>query len=878
MTQDISQSFLLMQEDLAKSGLVPVDLHARPLSAPERAMTLTPHSTQGYVIPYTSLDGRPLPFYRVRLFDYTPKYKQPKETQNHVYFPKGFLAAAQKSRYIIITEGEKKAALATLRGSPTCALGGVDSWRTRQIILPKDTELSNLSNERITAHIKAGSEAQEKTSSLATGFQELIDFIISQNKQVIIIFDSDQNNTTPTTSGQVQRAAAALGFSLRFRGVPFVNVRQAILSRDNNAFSVSNEVGTGKTAKLGLDDFILSHDRDGSLQILHNLIAGVLKRRSAFPLHPSIFDFTNKRLQTAKISRRDLQELSIALLSDLDAKGMRLRNKAEDQAYYFDNVSKRLFKVDMTQRVLAAGSPFSRFLYTRFGIGPGDERVIERLSTQFSAEDPIEEVSPYRVFAQAHDNDIHLQISDSRYVTIASSSSSSSSSPLPSPSIRIQANGTNGILFESDQVEPITPEDLEGALAKLREGSHNSTDPSQPLPNWWANVLSSVRLKDQNRQRITTSLLYYISPWLNRWRGTQLPIELVLGESGSGKSTLMELRLAILTGRPHLRNAPQDLKDWHASITNVGGLHVTDNVQLTDRNLRQRLSDDICRIITEPTPYIEMRKYYTAADLMRLPVRTCFAITAIQQPFLNADLLQRAIILELDKLALISPELLSPKPEARSTALLTDYFPPAERQNGSTVSLPGGRDNQVRIPIVKFDATWRDNQLIKYGGRATWIAHHLLVLERFFQLVQQKWDPRYQAIYRLINVEQSMCLMAEVFGIKDGKDWIPKYLANAVDQATNDADWTLSGIKTFVDDHHSFMPNETVDVQLIAEWASTSEEFNQCEMLTSTRRLGRYLATHRALVAESCGLVEFGKKANRATYRMVRPSKDQKKS
>src|SRR5690606_37311113 len=120
----------------------------------------------------------------------------------------------------------------------------------------------------------------------------------------------------------------------------------------------------------------------------------------------------------------------------------------------------------------------------------------------------------------------------------------------------------------------------------------------------WGQVLQTVRLRDHHKQQAITTLLYYMSPWLNRWRGMQLPVEMVLGESGSGKSTLCELRLSIITGQPRLRNAPQDLKDWHASIANSGGLHVTDNVQLVDRNLRQRLSDEICRIITEPSPHI----------------------------------------------------------------------------------------------------------------------------------------------------------------------------------------------------------------------------------------------------------------------------------
>src|ERR1700761_2807420 len=133
--------------DLEKSGLTPVDILLRPLGPSERAASNVSHSGQGYVIPYWSSKGIPLPFYRVKILNPEQeagiKYKQPRNTVNHIYFPPKFLHTLHKwirtstSRAIILTEGEKKAALACKLGFPAVAFGGVDSWRNRTVILPK---------------------------------------------------------------------------------------------------------------------------------------------------------------------------------------------------------------------------------------------------------------------------------------------------------------------------------------------------------------------------------------------------------------------------------------------------------------------------------------------------------------------------------------------------------------------------------------------------------------------------------------------------------------------------------------------------------------------------------------------------------------------
>jgi hypothetical protein len=342
------------------------------------------------------------------------------------------------------------------------------------------------------------------------------------------------------------------------------------------------------------------------------------------------------------------------------------------------------------------------------------------------------------------------------------------------------------------------------------------------------------------------SLLFYLSPWLNRWRGTQLPVELIVGESGSGKSTLMSLRLNTLIGRPDLRNAPSDLRDWHSSVVNSGGLHVTDNVQFTDKQLRQRLSDEICRIVTEPDPHIEMRRLYSTAELARFPVDCVFSFTAITQPFPNADLINRSILLELDKASGVTDEGLG--------------------------------------KAIEYGSAWEANHLNHNGryptrqhARAAWIAHHALFLSRFFKLVEEEWHQSYRAKHRLINFEQIMVLGAKVFGWdQNGSyDWLVEYLTSSNQRIVSESDWALEGLQSWAETmrgsfggkghlKHRFGSSD------IVAWCSSHDEYKDCQQLTNARRLGRYIQQHRYLVAETAGIAPCGTQHGSALFRLVK--------
>jgi len=170
----------LVREDLARSGLVPEDIHGLKIVGLEAMKPLpatalpTPEADEdegydpddfdededetadpsegfeavgGYLIPYFTLYGKPIregkrKFSRVRLVgrknDAVPRYRSPKGSNNHVYIPQGLrdlLVRITRQRDIVpgvdilyITEGEKKSVRAVKDGIICIALPGVTMW------------------------------------------------------------------------------------------------------------------------------------------------------------------------------------------------------------------------------------------------------------------------------------------------------------------------------------------------------------------------------------------------------------------------------------------------------------------------------------------------------------------------------------------------------------------------------------------------------------------------------------------------------------------------------------------------------------------------------------------------------------------------------
>lgn len=810
----------LLQQDLQRSGLSIADLEAHLAQETElAAVGIRPHlylgnpniGTPGYVIPYYDMTGNRAPFYRVRLFQPLPKgarYLQPQNTGSWMYFPRSFANVYNAAKLgtgrtkingypaaILITEGEKKAAKACHDGFPTCAVGGVYNWRSRTVILPEGTQLVKNRDNEIVAKLQPGTSVtptSDRRAVLAGGLEQLIRAIMQSGMQVVFVFDSDS-----PPNPDVDAACAEMAFEFRINGVPSNRIRQLKLPAN-----------PGK--KMGLDDFLTSFGAEA----LDKLLEQCLAARTAFPAHPNLKALVNKRL-SGMIDRAEAKELSLMVLTDMDRHGQRMIEKNTGTPYFFDSRSKTLMPVNLLQHHSAPlhESKFGEFLYRHYDVGQADLKLVQWLAAGFTGEEPVHTVEPRSTLALLSDNRIAYQLDDGHFAII----SGDAQNP-----IKVFENGAEGLLFRADQVEPIDHaalvQETKRQIAWLQR-----KPPYEELH--WPKALSQMKFSRENDPKVM-ACLSYMSPWLLRWNGAQLPVELMVGEPGSGKSSLYSLRLQILTGRPALRNQPTDVRDWYASITSADGLHCVDNVHMVNKELRQRLSDEICRIVTEPAPYIEMRKLFTTSDNFRLPVRTVFAMTAIQQPFLNADILQRSVIFEVQAV---------------------------------------GKDHL---------SDWATAALKAHGGRVGWLAHHLAVLHLFFRKANEGgWNMKYRSGHRLAHFEQMFRLIGSIVGVPDA-ELIGQTLAGVAEAQVSEYDWTMEGLKEFsVDNIRELQsnPKKVFTLDDVAAWAQSRDEYLDNQTLTNARRLSRYIKSHKYMVESVAGFIEQEQKyGNRIAYRLAK--------
>jgi hypothetical protein len=812
----------LMNEDLAKSGLVYQDLNARTLDESSRVAVKLTSAIHGYVIPYFNIWGQPLPFFRVKLLSgqirNTIKYLQTGGSPNHVYFPKNWFKtfqAAQK-RLCVITEGEKKAAVLNKNGIPAIAFGGVDSWRNKTILIPKTSEIESPQKSNFMRIKLPSADFDDSSMSvMALGFTEFIDLCIKYNTTLVICYDTD----TPDglTTGP-QRAAARLGYELRARGVRQQNIRQLILPH-------IDDIITG-VERVAIDDYLVNPK--GGIAGFVDLLQKCLEAPSAFPLYPNVRDHVEKILQRPKIDRKQMRNLSLAVVSDLDANGQRMYSPSSMQAYYYNSSNANLMKVNINSKdkVSIHETPFGKLLYSKYGLVPeADSKIMSHIGAQYVAEEPIREVEPHRYIAppRAGEDVIRVQINNGQYIRVTGDSKKP---------YEIVPNGTDNILFESDITRGIDARELTEELAKQHK---------TPMEFWWLDVLRDVKLREHGQNEVVTALLYYLSPYLFRWRGLQLPIELVVGESGSGKSSLFMIRLEIISGIAKLRNTPRTMQDFVASASSGSGLHVTDNVQMLNKELRNQISDDLCRLVTEPEPMVEMRKYYTEADLRVVKINTVFGFTSIRLPFENNDFIQRAMVLELQRLDI-------------------------QRDGAETKS--------------SFDSSWGTRQIERRGGRVPWFAHQMRAIHLFLAEAQKSWNPNYSASHRLVHLEQAMTLMGKVFRIKDADKWVPKYLLSQVRERSVEADQTLQALQAFAIYHRGLIAKGKIDpdykfvITIVTNWMEAHELYGKNKYLTDPRIMGRYMGANRSTLAEHYGIRDTGRKRdNRTLYELVDPQK-----
>lgn len=165
-----------MLEDLARSGLDAEDaalMRLRPYARGVLPGVAPPAA--GYLIPYFTQTGQPrVDMWRYRYLEDTRngfrklstekprRYTQPADTAPEVYWApftawREILTTA--SIPLIITEGEKKAALATKLGLPCVGLGGVWSFRSKRLGVHLLPELAEVAWESRTVIVAYDSDA-----------------------------------------------------------------------------------------------------------------------------------------------------------------------------------------------------------------------------------------------------------------------------------------------------------------------------------------------------------------------------------------------------------------------------------------------------------------------------------------------------------------------------------------------------------------------------------------------------------------------------------------------------------------------------------------------------------------------------------------------
>lgn len=534
---------LLVLEDLNKSGLSPKDIQARISNAAELTacgLRITHVSNSetgsdpiGYTIPYYDHQGKLVPYYRIKVLRNggDAKYRQPVGSPNRIYFPRDFLKVflaqvdddTDTAPIILLTEGEKKAAKAVKCGFPAVAVSGVDSWRNRTLIVPRESKISlqysaHGDKGRLGIQIPSSDTQIEEFDLIAIGLSDVISLALQFSATIMIVFDEDVDGVP---NPHVDRAAASLGYALREKGIAAAQLRLLRLKSD--------KITEGK---LGLDDYLVVHSPANLTKLIHDC----LDDPHALPTHPDPASFVARTLNTGTVTRKDAQRVALAILTELDARGIRMWSPTHRLPHFFDNGSKRLFPIELMRHSGAPlhETPFGRYLYSKFRLSGGDHKPLNWLASQITGEGDLPEVNPLRVLTTVKVPEISplpciaVQVSDSYYILV-------SGNPNPLKGIQVCHNGQHGLMFVQDEVLPLD------AKKVVQEALIQAQEPFKP---YWPEVLKEVNFANKDGSGpFIASPLYYISPWFLRWSGMQLPIEVYTGEAGSGKAQALHSKV-----------------------------------------------------------------------------------------------------------------------------------------------------------------------------------------------------------------------------------------------------------------------------------------------------------------------------------------------
>jgi len=316
----------------------------------------------------------------------------------------------------------------------------------------------------------------------------------------------------------------------------------------------------------------------------------------------------------------------------------RFLRESQGRVYYFSENEKRVYRLDDDNE------EFEAFLYNFAGLNPGTRSFRETLSeSQAYALRHGEKVEVYRDFHfDKKKKTLYVYLQNGEFLC------------LTGDRIEKYPNGTNGIYFvRNSLVEPvhyIPPEErrkfeIPGQVKELR-GDGNifiqavcnrlSFDPN-----------SELTIK---QQRDLLALYYYSIPFGNFL--STVPILTFIGEKGSAKTSSIRLFGKLLYGQGFDVSSLEDgcyERDFVAMLANWSFIAI-DNV---DSPLPW-LENALAKVATRGV--YRMRKLFTNAEEIDVPIRSFIALTSRDPHFRRDDVAERLLIIKTRRLERFIPE------------------------------------------------------------------------------------------------------------------------------------------------------------------------------------------------------------------------------
>jgi hypothetical protein len=231
------------------------------------------------------------------------------------------------------------------------------------------------------------------------------------------------------------------------------------------------------------------------------------------------------------------------------------------------------------------------------------------------------------------------------------------------------------------------------------------------------------------------------------------------------------------------------------------------------RDVRDKVADEITRLVTDPDPHIDLRQLFSDNVNVRFPVDSTFAITSIYTAFYKADIVQRSVLIEMKA-----------------------------------------------IPLGQRDAHWYQREL---SDRPGWVAEHLLAAQRFLRVARRTWDPAHLSQSRLAHFDQAVITMGDALGFgRQRMEYIVSKLSTATRENIAQSDPVMEALRDFAREELEPLVtragNKVIQCRIsqVVDWVAGDGQnrYTHVKYLSNPVQLGKYVRSHQADVEAITGL------------------------